>query len=116
MTLVEYQMNHQKPYRIGRLILLTLSLLYLSACAQTKVVDSWKTDKPVTNKPDKVAVIAVLPEALMREAVEVDVARILADKGSPAVASSRLPGFSGQGAVVSWTTLLKPEYWPSPAR
>lgn len=69
--------------------------LLLSACAQTSVVDSWKTDKPVTNKPDKVAVIAVLPEALMRKAVEIDVARILADKGTPAVPSSNLPGMAG---------------------
>ncbi len=79
---------------LGRLCLLA-GVLLLSACAQTQVVDSWKTDQPVNNKPDKVAVIAVLPEALMREAVEVDIARILADKGSPAVPSSRLPGFSG---------------------
>ena len=69
--------------------------LLLGACAQTSVVDSWKTDKPVTHKPDKVAVIAVLPEALMRESVEVDVAKIMADKGTPAVPSSRIPGMSG---------------------
>ncbi|MBT8446643.1 MAG: hypothetical protein KJO38_05825, partial [Gammaproteobacteria bacterium] len=80
--------------RAGLLFLLASALL-LGACAQTSVVDSWKTDKPVTHKPDKVAVIAVLPEALMRESVEVDVARIMADKGTPAVPSSRIPGMSG---------------------
>jgi hypothetical protein len=37
----------------------------------------------------------VLPEALLREAFEVDVAKILADKGTPAVPSSRIPGMSG---------------------
>jgi hypothetical protein len=79
---------------LGRLSLLAV-VLFLTACAQTSVVDNWQTEKPVSNKPDKVAVIAVLPEALMREAVEVDIARILADKGSPAVPSSRLPGFGG---------------------
>jgi hypothetical protein len=67
----------------------------LSACTQTKLVDNWQTTEPVTNKPEKVAVIAVLPEALLREAFEVDVARILADKGNPAVPSSRIPGMSG---------------------
>jgi hypothetical protein len=77
------------------LVPMLAALLLLSACAQTQVVDSWKTDRPVTNKPDKVAVIAVLPEALMRESVEVDVARIMADKGTPAVPSSRIPGMSG---------------------
>ena len=69
--------------------------LLLGACAQTSVVDSWRTDQPVTNEPDKVAVIAVLPDALTRKAVEIDVAKIIADKGSPAIPSSDIPGFSG---------------------
>ena len=72
-----------------------LAILFLAGCAQTQVVDSWKTDQPVNHQPDKVAVIAVLPEALLRKAVEIDVAGILADKGTPAVASSNIPGFSG---------------------
>jgi len=89
-------MTHRNLFRIGRFILLALAApLILSACAQTKTVDSWKTDKPVTNKPDKVAVIAVLPEALLRKAVEIDVAKILSDKGTPAVPASDLPGMSG---------------------
>jgi len=76
------------------LIAIVLSLL-LSACAQTRVMDTWKTDQPVTNKPDKVAVIAVLPDALMRKAVEIDVAKVLVKKGTPAVAGSEVPGMSG---------------------
>jgi len=89
-------MTHRNLFRIDRFILLALAApLILTACAQTKVVDSWKTDKPVTHKPDKVAVIAVLPEALLRKAVEIDVARILSDKGTPAVPSTNLPGMSG---------------------
>ena len=89
-------MNYEDCCRAsGRLIFLLAGVVLLAACAQTSVVDSWRTDEPVTNKPDKVAVIAVLPEALMRESVEIDVARIMADKGTPAVPSSRLPGMSG---------------------
>jgi hypothetical protein len=89
-------MTHRNLYRIGRFILLALAApLVLSACAQTSVVDHWKTDKPVSHKPEKVAVIAVLPEALMRKAVEIDVAKILVKKGTPAVVSSNLPGLSG---------------------
>ena len=89
-------MPHQFSGRLGRtLALMLLAPFVFFACAQTKVVDSWKTEKPVTNKPDKVAVIAVLPEALMRKAVEIDAAKILADKGTPAVPSSDIPGFSG---------------------
>ena len=89
-------MTHQNLYRPARLILLSLLLpIVLSACAQTSVVDSWKTDKPVSHKPDKVAVIAVLPDALMRKAVEIDVAKILVKKGTPAMPSSNIPGMSG---------------------
>jgi len=89
-------MTHRYSSRTCRFILFVLAApLLLSACAQTSVVDSWKTDKPVSHKPNKVAVIAVLPEALMRKAVEIDVAKILADKGTPAVVSSEIPGMSG---------------------
>jgi hypothetical protein len=77
------------------LALLILAPLVFSGCAQTRVVDNWQTDEAVTHKPDKVAVIAVLPDALMRKAAEIDAARIMADKGTPAIASSEIPGFSG---------------------
>jgi len=88
-------MTDQYLYRTGRLILFALAALFLSACAQTSVVDSWRTEVPVTNKPDKVAVIAVLPDVLLRKVVEIDVAKILADKGTPAVPSSNIKGMSG---------------------
>ena len=89
-------MTQNSFYRTARLVLLSLALpALLSACAQTRVVDNWKTDKPVTHKPDKVAVIAVLPDALTRKAVEIDVAKILANKGTPAVPASNIPGMSG---------------------
>ena len=41
--------------QIRRSILLApLAALLLSACSVTSVVDNWKTDKPVSNNPDKV--------------------------------------------------------------
>lgn len=95
MVLTDYLMTHQTPPLTVRYVLALMALVLLSGCTQTKLVDSWRTDEAVTNKPDKVAVIAVLPEALLREAFEVDVAKILADKGTPAVPSSRIPGMSG---------------------
>jgi hypothetical protein len=90
-------MTLQTILHVGRFAAAALATALLTACAfnQTKTVDHWQTDEAVTHKPGKVAVIAVLPEALMREAVEVDVAKILADKGTPAVPSSRIPGMSG---------------------
>lgn len=90
-------MNFHTTLRFGRLAFVGMTLLLLAGCAfnQTKLVDSWQTEESVANKPEKVAVIAVLPEALMREAFEVDVAKVLVGKGTPAVASSRIPGMSG---------------------
>ncbi len=78
-----------------RITIPVLVALLLGACAQTKLVNSWQTDTPVTRKPEKVAVVAVLPDALMRQAVEMDIAKVLKNKGTPAVASSTLPGMSG---------------------
>lgn len=89
-------MSEPMFHRAARLALvLIVAPLFFAACSQTQVVDNWQSAEPVSRKPEKVAVIAVLPDALMREAFEIDVAKILADKGSPAVASSRLPGFGG---------------------
>ena len=89
-------MTQRNLHRIGRFIPLALAApLVLSACAQTSVVDSWKSDKRVSHKPKKVAVVVVLPDALTRKAVEIDVANILIKKGTPAVVSSELPGFGG---------------------
>lgn len=88
-------MTHLKLSRVGLPAVLLLAGTLVAGCTQTKLVDQWQIDEPVTHKPEKVAVIAVLPDALMREAVEVDVARIMADKGTPAVPSSRVPGMSG---------------------
>ncbi len=89
-------MISQTPCSIGRSILAPVIFsLLLGACAQTSVVDNWRTDKPVTDKPDKVAVIVVLPDALARKAVEIDVARILREKGTPAVPGSSIAGLSG---------------------
>lgn len=88
-------MSHSSILRAARGLALVLAAALLAACAQTQVIDQWAADAKPAAKPDKVAVIAALPDALMREAVEVDVARILADKGTPAVPSSRIPGMSG---------------------
>ena len=89
-------MTHQTLYRLGRIApLLLVAGFLLAACAQTRVVDSWQTSKSVEAVPEKIAVIAVLPDSLMRKAVEIDVARIIADKGYSTVPSSNLPGMSG---------------------
>lgn len=89
-------MNHPKLHRICRAALLVATLsMILGACAQTRVVDSWQTEKNVNARSDKIAVIAVLPEALMRKAVEIDVANYLVEKGFKTIPSSNIKGMSG---------------------
>ena len=89
-------MTLQSLYRMYRSILAAAFItLFLAACAHTSVVDNWKTDKPINNKPDKVAVLVVLPDALTRKAVEIDIAKIMRNKGTPTVPASSLPGLSG---------------------
>jgi hypothetical protein len=89
-------MNSNTLFNPGRSVFaLILLALVMSGCTQTKLVDNWKADTPVTRKPEKIAVIAVLPDGLMREAVEIDVAEVLRGKGSPAIAGSEVPGMSG---------------------
>jgi hypothetical protein len=89
-------MKFEKHSGAGRSVLAAVFIiLLLAACAQTSVVDNWKTDKPIDNKPDKVAVIVVLPDALTRKAVEIDIAKILRKKGTPAVPASNITGMSG---------------------
>lgn len=74
---------------------IALALLLAGCSAGTRMVDSWRTDQPVTHQPEKVAVIVAVPDALMRQAIEIDVAAVLQNKGIPAVAASNLPGLSG---------------------
>lgn len=81
-------------FRSLRLLAVAAAASLLFGCAQTRVVDNWQSAETLP-KPSKVAVIAVLPDALTREAVEVDVTRVLVKKGTPAVASSRIPGMGG---------------------
>jgi len=89
-------MTRQNSLHIARLFVLVLAMpLLFSACSQVKVVDRWKAENPVTHKPQKVAVMAVLPDALTRESVEIDAVKILNKKGTPAVVSSEIPGMSG---------------------
>lgn len=64
--------------------------------ARTKVVDSWQNKEAKENDyPDKIAVIAVLPDGLIREAFEIDVVTKLKTNKRNVVAASKLPGLSG---------------------
>jgi hypothetical protein len=77
-------------------LLLFMGLFAVSACeARTKLLDSWKNKDAPANKPEKIAVIAVLPDSLMRQAFEIDVVKKLQKKGRTVVPGSEIPGMSG---------------------
>jgi len=80
---------------IPRALAYLLMLLLAGGCSQTKMIDHWQTSDPPSNKPKKVAVIAALPDGLMRESVEIDMAAELNKKGIAAVAGSKLPELGG---------------------
>lgn len=88
-------MNLPLNRNIGRAAAGLVLALMLGACAQTSVVDSWVAEGAKIRKPQKVAVIVALPDALMRQAIEIDVAEIIRKGGTPAVAGSNLPGLGG---------------------
>ena len=77
-----------------------MALIAVSASeARTKKVDDWKNPEvpkyTKANRPEKVAVIVVLPDALAREAVEIDMAKKLTKGNRTVYAGSKLPGLSG---------------------
>lgn len=79
-----------------------VGLLGVAGCAShTNVVDEWRNQHPRADKPEKVAVIAVLPDALLRESVEKDVVQRLQKKGHNAVISGDIKGMRGgiHGAI-----------------
>jgi len=83
--------------RIFKVALFALmALLAASACeARTKQLDKWVNKDAPKDNPQKVAVIAVLPDGLMREAVEVAIVEVLQRKGKEVVAGSKIPGMFG---------------------
>lgn len=90
-------MNYPTSKKTARfLLLLLMGLLSTSICeARSKLVDSWKNKDAPHNPAEKIAVIAVLPDSLMRQAFENDVVEKLQKKGRTVVAGSEIPGLRG---------------------
>ena len=90
-------MNYRNRNKALNLILLAaLALLAVSTCeARTKVLDKWKNEEALKSDPKKIAVIAVLPDGLIREAVEIAVVDVLKEKNREIIMGSKLPGMYG---------------------
>jgi hypothetical protein len=63
--------------------------------ARTKQLDEWVNEDAPESSPVKIAVIAVLPDGLIREAVEISIVDVLQKKGREYVVGSRIPGMFG---------------------
>jgi len=93
------KLSHRKPgkRKIFSVTLFALvALLLASTCAaRTKQVDEWVNKDAPKSNPAKIAVIAVLPDGLMREAVEIAIVEVLQKKNREVVAGSKIPGMFG---------------------
>ena len=80
-----------------RLIALTIVLIAaLAACSTTNVVQEWQLDTPAGPRPDKIAVVVMLPDELQRLSVERVLAEEIRDAGGNAVPSSDIQGMRGK--------------------
>lgn len=72
-------------------------VLLLSGCSKNiRVVSEWDAGRDNIDKRERIAVVAMMPEALQRLAVEQEVVRVLRKAGRNALVSSDIPGMSGR--------------------
>jgi len=90
-------MNPKRHRKIVVTSLLAMMALLLASGveARTKVLDKWQNKEALEHKPEKIAVIAVLPDGLIREAVEIAVVKVLQNKKREMIVGSKLPGMYG---------------------
>ncbi len=72
------------------------TLLLLSSCSTTKVMSAWEADHGETDRRERIAVVAMIPEALQRLTVEQEIVRVLRKGGRNALISSDIPGLAGR--------------------
>lgn len=84
-------------YKHMRSLILIALVLLLSGCVRsTKVISEWHEEKATIDLRDRVAVVAMAPEALQRLTIEQDIVKVLRRAGSNALVSSDIPGLSGR--------------------
>jgi len=83
--------------RISLRLVATVAILLLSACNKsTKVVSEWAAESNEIDKRERIAVVAMMPEALQRLTVEQEIVRVMTKSGRNALVSSDIPGLSGR--------------------
>jgi hypothetical protein len=72
-------------------------ILLLGGCNRSiKVVSEWDAGRDNIDKRERIAVIAMMPEALQRLTVEQEIVRVMRKSGRNALVSSDIPGLSGR--------------------
>ncbi len=81
----------------SRTLAVMVVLLLLSACNKsTKVISEWDAGRDNIDKRERVAVVAMMPEALQRLTVEQEIVRVMRKSGRNALVSSDVPGLAGR--------------------
>jgi len=84
------------PKHMRSLFLIALVLLLSGCVRSTKVISEWHDEKGSINERNRVAVVAMAPEALQRLTIEQDIVKVLRKAGSNALVSSDIPGMAGR--------------------
>ena len=72
-------------------------VLLLSGCSKNiRVISEWDAGRENIEKRERIAVVAMMPEALQRLAVEQEIVRVMRNSGRNALVSSDIPGMSGR--------------------
>ena len=72
-------------------------VLLLSGCSKNiRVISEWDAGRENIEKRERIAVVAMMPEALQRLAVEQEIVRVMRNAGRNALVSSDIPGMSGR--------------------
>lgn len=91
-----------------RTLAVTATILLLTACNKsTKVISEWDAGRDSTGDRERVAVVAMLPEALQRLMAEQEIVEVLRKAGGNALVSSDIPGMAGRLTRVSAEPALK---------
>ena len=80
-----------------RALVIMVVVLLLSGCNKsTKVISQWDAGRDATEKRERIAVVAMMPESLQRLTVEQEIVKVLRDSGRNALVSSDIPGLTGE--------------------
>jgi len=78
-----------------RALLAIAAVLFAGGCSSTAVMTDWRAPRDEISRRERVAVVALMPEALQRLTVEQEIVKVLRKSGRKALVSSDIPGLSG---------------------